>query len=197
MNPNLARAYANRGWVYKSRGECARAIPDFTHALKLEDGTAAVYTFRASCYLEENKQEAALKDLERAVTIDSSDPKALLQLGLLKEKFGDYDAAVKVFSTLVSSQPNDPNARLNLGVALGKKGRFLDSIRELTECLRLDPQNREALLDRAIAYEFLGDSKNSRTDFTAALRLPENKQTSLSLRPPVSTVHVKEMMTAR
>jgi tetratricopeptide (TPR) repeat protein len=138
-----------------------------------------------------------MKDLERAASLDAGDPETLQQLGVLKENSGDYDAAIKLFTSLVSSRPDDPAAHFNLGVALGKKGRVSDAIRELTRSLELDPKNREALFKRAIAFEFLGDSKSSQADFAAGLRLPESEQVPRPLRKPVSTAHVKEMMTSR
>jgi Flp pilus assembly protein TadD len=138
-----------------------------------------------------------MKDLERAASLNASDPATLQQLGVLKENTGDYDKAIELFTSIVSFRPDDAAAHLNLGVALGKKGRIADSVREFTRSLELDPKNREALLKRAIAFEFLGDSKRSRADFAAALSLPENKEAPQSLRQPVNTTRVKEMMTSR
>jgi len=120
-----------------------------------------------------------------------------MQLGILKEKTGDYAAAINAFRHLDSLKPDDAEAHFNLGVALGKNGQIGEAIRELSKSLELNPKNREALLHRAVAFEFLGDRARASGDFAAAMALPEEKQSDKMLREPILTSRLKDMLTVR
>jgi tetratricopeptide (TPR) repeat protein len=135
-----------------------------------------------------------LSDLERAGSLDPENPEVLLSLGALREKYGNFQGATDAFRKLVKIRPEDASAHYNLGIALGKQGLFREAAVELTRSIDLDPSFRDALLRRAIVFEFLGYSERARKDFARAMQLPESSPTLLTIRPPVNTAQLKQML---
>ncbi len=131
LNPKFARAYTNRGSIEKEIGGCVKAIPDFTKALELERGPAAVYVYRGQCLLELNEPDKALKDFEEAVKLDPGDPDALLALGILKENTRDFK---RLRGSSVHSSRLRPTMRQRISIweYSWEKGLISDAIKELS-----------------------------------------------------------------
>lgn len=196
LNPDLAKAYANRGWIYKSNSEYPKAVADFSRAIELEPQNPTVYTYRASCYMEMGQMDKAVKDLDKSISLDDSEPNpnALSTLAVLKEQLGDYKTSTELFQKVVQSRPDDALGYYNLGLSLGKQGKINEAIKAFSKSIGLDSNFREAYFKRAIAYEFLGDSDMARGDFMKALSIQADRATGSSAREQANSDKVKETL---
>lgn len=61
--------YQNRASCYLKRNECAKAIPDFNYALKLNPDNGAIYTNRGIAYYKTGKRTEACKDWRKAQSL--------------------------------------------------------------------------------------------------------------------------------
>jgi len=66
-------AYYNRGWVYYSKHQEEKAIPDFTEAIEIMPNFADVYFMRAASYFMFYEHEKALIDAENALQLKKTD----------------------------------------------------------------------------------------------------------------------------
>jgi tetratricopeptide (TPR) repeat protein len=63
-------AFNNRGLALYERGDHARAIDDFTEAIRLDGKLARAYYNRALAHLARGDEDAAQVDRERALALD-------------------------------------------------------------------------------------------------------------------------------
>ena len=74
LDPQLAKAYTNRGSAYGSLGQEQRALQDFNEAIILDPQDAIAYNGRGAAYSELGKFEKAIKDLDQAIRLDPRTP---------------------------------------------------------------------------------------------------------------------------
>jgi len=79
-------AYYNRGWVYYTRHQEEKAIPDFTNAIELMPNFADVYFMRGASYYMFYEHEKALTDAEKALQLNKTDLQFLSFIEELKKE---------------------------------------------------------------------------------------------------------------
>lgn len=62
--------YQNRASCYLKRNECAKSIPDFNYALKLNPDCGATYVNRGIAYYKTGKRTEACRDWRQAVKLE-------------------------------------------------------------------------------------------------------------------------------
>ena len=77
IDPNFAKAYYNRAWLYSNIDKDDLAIKDLNKCIELlpEDESekmAQAYTNRGSSYIDLGEMDKALKDLNQAIEIDAT-----------------------------------------------------------------------------------------------------------------------------
>ena len=99
---NLAAMFFNRGNAYKHQNEFARAIADYTEAIRLNPQFAAAFLNRGIVYLKQANWAAAFADFETTSRLVPNAPFALygrglaaLHLGKAAEGQADIAAATK------------------------------------------------------------------------------------------------------
>jgi len=92
---------------------------------------AAAWTGMGAQLLEAGLWQRANAVLERALKSESGYAPALLAMGELHERVGDYAGARDAYARLVRSQPQSAEARLRLGVQLIRLGQEKQGIEQL------------------------------------------------------------------
>jgi predicted Zn-dependent protease len=70
LDPNDAKAYANRGIAYGCKGDYDRAIADFEEAIRLSPRNAAFFGVRATTYLAKGDYDRAIADFDEAIRLN-------------------------------------------------------------------------------------------------------------------------------
>ena len=96
---------------------------------------------RAATYLQNNKNDEALKAFKQALAFDPQNSTAQKYIGNLSLAKGDNYGAIKVFKTMVQSQPTSVDAHMNLANAYIQDKQYAASEKELKAAARLDPSN--------------------------------------------------------
>ncbi|MBN2035096.1 MAG: tetratricopeptide repeat protein [Chitinispirillaceae bacterium] len=69
--------------IYVWQREYDKAIADFTQALRANPGYAMAYTNRGIAYMAVGADDLALRDFEKAITLDPADVTAMERLNQL------------------------------------------------------------------------------------------------------------------
>ena len=93
INPNLAKAYDNRGVAYAQEGSLSRAIADFTMAIANNFNDAEAYNNRGHAYAAKGNLPQAIADYGRSIDIDSLYTKAYKNRAIAYYKLKEYDRA--------------------------------------------------------------------------------------------------------
>lgn len=96
---------------------------------------------RAAAYLQDNKNEEALKAFKKALAFDPQNATAQTYIGKLNLAKGNTFEAIKMFKTMVQAQPNSVDAHMNLGNAYLQDKQYAESEKEFKAAARLDPTN--------------------------------------------------------
>ena len=97
-SPNDPNINHNYGWFLCQTGREAQSIAYFRRAIRdpLYGNQAESYAVAGQCEARMGKLKDAETDLERALTLQPNEPLALMQLGELRYKQGDYLGARKL-----------------------------------------------------------------------------------------------------
>lgn len=96
---------------------------------------------RAATYLQNNNNDAALKEFKKALAFDSKNTTALTYIGKINLAKGDNLEAIKAFKTMVQYQPGSADAHVNLANAYMQDKQYTASEKEFKTAERLDPTN--------------------------------------------------------
>jgi len=110
INPNLAKAYDNRGVSYAEEGSLKRAIADFTMAIANNPKDAEAYNNRGHAYYAMGNVTQAIFDYTRAIDNNAFYIKAYNNRALAYYFLKEYNKAWSDVHTVVEIGGNaDPN----------------------------------------------------------------------------------------
>jgi tetratricopeptide (TPR) repeat protein len=179
--PSRYHAHVNLAQAYWQRGQSDRALETLHHAIHLQPYMASLYRTRASLYQRRKNPTAALRDLQKAIDLETS--RNSLELA------GDYRERARIFyerrqydkaridcAQALKLRPDDPEAlRLHAEVLL-ELGRYRDSVAAFDRYLEKAPvaaRNRdvEVYQRRSRARAAAGDLAGVVDDCTLALAI--------------------------
>jgi tetratricopeptide (TPR) repeat protein len=96
---------------------------------------------RAATYLQDNRNDEALREFKKALAFDPQNTTAQTYIGKLNLAKGNTFEAIKAFKLVVQSQPNSVDAHVNLANAYIQDNQYANSEKELKAAARLDPTN--------------------------------------------------------
>lgn len=104
---DLVAALINRGVAYKSSGNLASAVADYTRALELAPDDALLYQNRANALREMGDLEAALIDIEKSLALAPEVAGAWYVRGAIAEAQGDGQAARRFYMSALGLDPQN------------------------------------------------------------------------------------------
>lgn len=126
--PDAARGALNTGLVYSK--------------------TSALYIERASLSAEESLTQAALDDLNAALTVNPSDGEAMALRAAAKRRLGDSGGALRDAQKAVELRPVSPSGWLELGKSEKARGDRDAARRAWLEAIDVAPSSKAASLAR-------------------------------------------------
>jgi tetratricopeptide (TPR) repeat protein len=117
-NPEHFMAYTARAAVYSDRGECERAIADYTRAIELNPEDALAWNNRSITFARMGKLDRAVEDQNRAVELEPrSAYRRRVRAGMLMQAH-QFAAAISDLEQCLAQTPNDPIALTRLACVL-------------------------------------------------------------------------------
>jgi tetratricopeptide (TPR) repeat protein len=103
--------------------------------------SADAYLLAGATYLQMNHFEAARRDLEEALRLNSKLPNVYTLVGEARDKTGDAQQAEPAFREALKIDPNDFEANLYLGAILYKRRDMSEAKAYLDHALTLNPKD--------------------------------------------------------
>ncbi len=139
--------------------DAARAVGD---ALAAEEGAALVDALEAVC-----------RDILAA---NPNHVGAIVDLGLIHCRRGDYSRAVHAYLRALEISPNEPVIYYHLGLAYRKQGKTEQAIEAYRKAISLDEKFALAYNDLAVLYEELGEYDRAIELYRRAVEVGEKSE---------------------
>jgi tetratricopeptide (TPR) repeat protein len=102
------------------------------------------HVIQGSELLDKGQHQAAIAELEQALTFDPEDFEVHNSLGLAYSAIGNYTQAIAHGRKAARISPDYPDAHSNLGSALAGAGKLGEAMAEFNRTLELDPSSSVA-----------------------------------------------------
>lgn len=133
-------AYARAAIRSRNRGEQARAASMYAALPDSAKLTASDYTLLGAQQIDTQQLELGRRNINKAVTMDSTNAETYFQLGMMHFKAQHADSAITEFRTAIRHDPKKPLYFMNLGVAHLQLKQADKSIPAFRSSLKLDPK---------------------------------------------------------
>lgn len=136
----------------------------FSERIRLNDNDESALLGRARVFLYgENDPDAALRDLDSVLKLNSKSRLARLNRATLFDHIGGSLATIRELTELIRLLPKDAEARNNRAIAMANRGRHDEAISDLTEAIRLEPEKWCYRQSLGVLHGKFGDSSSART----------------------------------
>ena len=144
--PASAKAHHNAAVALERAGRLDEAMAEFRQTLEIYPGYASA-AFGIGCiYALKDVDAGAVHWYEAALRLEPTFARAHLQLGLLRQEYGDFDTAEAAFLAGLASEPNSPMLLVNLSavrLSQGDRWRAQATLARLDRIGTVDPQEHE------------------------------------------------------
>ena len=169
-----ARVYYNSGLSSLLKLDYAKAISDFSLAIRLDPNYAPAYNKRGIAYEKQRNFDKAISDYNEAIRLDPNLALAYVGRGNAYYGQGNLDKAMSDYDEAIRLDPNFALAYNNRGIADKKQRNFDKAISDYNEAIRLDPNLALAYYNRGNAYYDHGNLDKAIGDYDSAIRLDPN-----------------------
>ena len=132
------------------------------------------YNNRGLIYLNQGKNDSALKDFNKAIELKSDYAKAYNNRGTLYMNEGKNDEALKDFDKAIEFMPSNEGFHISRGNALKNKNRIDEALMEYDKALSLRPDFAEAFYSRGIIFMSQGKNSQAIEEYGKAIGLNPN-----------------------
>jgi predicted TPR repeat methyltransferase len=109
--PDHSVALDNLGLLLEQGGRPDAALACYEKAVAGSAVAAIHHRHLGLCYLKKRRLKEAEQQFRQGLSLDSTDPKAFIELGRVQTELGDIDAAVASFNTALTINPELDYAR--------------------------------------------------------------------------------------
>jgi len=200
IKPHLAGANFFLGVDYCNLGEGEKAIPHLESAARTEPGRSDIWSWLATAQEISGDNQAELKTLKHALSLQPNDADMLYLLGHAYEKLGKQEVgrlekaapasswseqllaegyssstqwsfAVIRFQNALVLSPNRPGLHVRLGEVFLRAGRLDQAAQEFEQELRVSPNNLRAIVRQGEVKLIRGEAETALEDWTRALTI--------------------------
>jgi len=172
-NPYHSDVYRNRGELYLFHKEYAKALADFTAAVRIDPKDIVSLYYCAIAYNDSGQYDSAIREYGRALALNDKNPVFYDGRGLSFYYKKDYSRAIEDFTKAIELNPKYPRTYSSRGLALAELKEFDRAIADLNKALSLDANFAGAYTDRGNFYLKTGDVDRARRDFKRGCALKD------------------------
>lgn len=143
LQPNLAEALGNLGYVYAKKEDWERAEASYLEAIEQRPDEARFTIALAQLYRDSGQAEKADALSERIVTQEPVDATDQINRGVFLLNSGHTEEAQKAFEDALATDPSAAVAHYHLGTLLVGQGKAGEAIEHLEAYLASDPGNSQ------------------------------------------------------
>jgi tetratricopeptide (TPR) repeat protein len=173
-------SYVTRADAHLAKGNCDRAIDDYTEAIRQNPEDPQIHFSRGTAYNAKGANAKAIADFNEAIRLEPRFGPAYAERAESYRATGNKAAADqddKRARELALKPPTSTEAFecLKRGVQLLENGAIDEAMVQFNESIRLEPDNPLLYLQRGVALDSKGKPAKAIADFTEAIRLdPKN-----------------------
>jgi len=146
--PNEAVVHFVKATLHRLDGEYDRALRSYDRLVHLDPASFVVVSYnRALIFLYKGKIEDAMRELDRAATVEPNNPLLRMFRAITMFYRGEIDEACDLLREVLAQNPNLHGVRPFLAMCLSARGEHEAAHAELNEAVR-----RNASVDPDIAY---------------------------------------------
>lgn len=150
MEPRLAEAHYNRGFVLFDLGRHDAAVAAFDKALALRPGDAAALNQKGVALRRLRRWDEAIKSYDAALAAAPDYAQALSNRGCAYHDLRRYKEALASFEMSLARDPDNAKTLNNRGITLHRMGHF-DAARQSYEAsLKISPDDPETLTNQGV-----------------------------------------------
>jgi len=143
VKPDFARAYSNRGYVRRLKGDVEGALQDYTEAIRLKPDHAIAYNNRSVARLVNGDADGALEDCNEAIRLKPDYAYAYDSRGNARRDQGDLEGALQDYTEAIRLKPDLAVAYYNRGIARRAKGDVEGAQQDHNDAIRFGYKPKE------------------------------------------------------
>ena len=163
------------------KGDCDKAVSDYTHAISLKADFAEAYLARAETWFKKGDHANAIADLSEYLRLRPKSAQAYSQRGWLRLET-NLDEALTDFNAALRLDPRHAGALVGRAALWERKNEVEKAIVDLTAAIDVAPSNADAFSRRALLRWRSGEHDQAIGDLTTALQLNPKEPNYLFLR---------------
>jgi tetratricopeptide (TPR) repeat protein len=132
------------------------------------------YAARGFIYLEQNKNDLALEDFNRALNIHLGSADVFNGRGVIYFRKGEGQKALEDYNRALMLNPQLAEAHSNRGIIYNQQGQYALAIKDFTGSLNINPKQPEIYNDRGNAYSRLEEFSLAIADYNEAIKQNSN-----------------------
>jgi tetratricopeptide (TPR) repeat protein len=160
LNPGLALAYQQRGYLMSALGRGDEAVADYRRALDLDPLSVVLSAQLGLAQFLSRRYTEATDQLREAIAMDPSHYYPHPFLGLVDAETGRFEAAIEELETGMRIASN-PQGRAQLAYAYAKAGRWPEAEKVIGDLQADAPGSSAVTYEVATAYAAHGDSEQA------------------------------------
>ncbi|MEM7104577.1 MAG: tetratricopeptide repeat protein [Bacteroidota bacterium] len=129
------------------------------------------YNNRATYYLDNDQENEAIKDLNKALEYNPIFSEALINRGVIHLKNENYDKAIIDFSKVITVDPENSDGYAKRGTANAKKENFQAAFADFGKAIELNFYVPDVYVNKGELHLLLGQYDLANQSFTAYLNL--------------------------
>lgn len=173
--PDNSYALTQRAAAYAELGEHDKAIADriaeADAGVAANSDAASPYVSRGNLMLDFRRYDDAIKDFDKALSLEPKNAMALADRGMARAWKGELEAASSDLNSSFAIDPKNVVVFRARGLIAQKRGAWRDAIAAYSSALQLEPSSSFALGHRAEAARAAGDYDAALRDAAAAIEL--------------------------
>ena len=159
----------NSGERYQLNDSAKNSASQLTELIKQHPKDADLFFYRASLFLKDRNSNAALTDMESAVSLDSTKPEYFLQLGDIYFSKLFIAKAVSSFEKCISLDSKNISAELKLAELFLYLKKYDSCIQHADNALRIDKTNAKAYFIKGFMFKENKDTAHAISSFQTCI----------------------------
>lgn len=143
----------------------------FLMNLNKKEVISNVFLNRSKIRREGGNHRGALVDCNKAILLNSRNPAAYCNRGVIFEKMEMISEAIKNYSLAISLNHKYASAYYNRGSIFGVKGEYGKAIEDFSEAISINPVFKLSYFNRAIALKKVGEIEKAIQDYDKIINI--------------------------
>ena len=174
IDPNYAKAYAQRAVIYADRRQYLKALKESEQAIKLDPNLAWGFNSRGVAHTGLMNYQEAIQDFNKALELEPRYAWPYCNRSWAYFMLKNYDRAAEDASKAIELAPEFSMAYFRRGRAFASLNNFQDAIDDYGKAIKFDPMFSWSFLQRGYAFLKLDKTEQALEDFKRAASLGNN-----------------------